>query len=138
MAQPPPVRQRRPVWATSAVIVSVGYVLAIGLVLGERPDSGRANAAELAAGLQTALQQRDPQVLESLFDRGALPRGYAEGLIGQLPAGAQIEARPVRVGERDAITASVISGPERWCAGWLVAPEGDRLVLSVTPALAPC
>jgi hypothetical protein len=138
VAHPPPVRKRRPVGVISAGITSVIYVIVIGLVLVWQPDPGRSSAAELAEGVQTALQQRQPDVFESLFARGALPDGYAEDLFAQVPAAAQVEARPIVVGEREGVTASATSGSERWCASWLVVPEDDRLVLSVTPALASC
>jgi len=138
VVQPPPVRKRRPVWVISAGVTSVIYVIVIGLVLVWQPDPGRSSAAELADGVQTALRQREPDVLESLFGRGALPHGYADDLLAQVPAGAHVEARPIVVGEGDGVTASATSGSERWCASWLVVPEDDRLVLSVTPALAAC
>ena len=50
----------------------------------------------------------------------------------------RIEARPIVVGEREAVTVSAVTGSERWCASWLVVPDGDWVVLSVTPALAAC
>ena len=56
--------------------------------------------------------------------------GYAEDLFTQLPAGAQAEARPITVGEREAVTAEVTDGQRWWCS-WLVEPDGDRLVLTV-------
>jgi hypothetical protein len=138
VAQPPAIRKRRPVWIISAAVVSVVYVIVVGLVSAAQPDLGRSTSVELAADLQAALDQRDADSFEGLFARGAVPRGYADDLFAQLPAGAHVEARPITVGEREAVTASVISGPERWCTSWLVEPVGDRLVLSVTPAVAAC
>ncbi len=138
MAQPPPIRKRRPVWIISAAVVAVLYVIIIGLVSVAQPERGRSTSVELAADLQAALQQHDADAFERLFARGALPDGYADDLFTQLPPGAQVEARPITIGERGAVTAAVINGPERWCTSWLVAPARDRLVLSVTPALASC
>jgi hypothetical protein len=138
VAQPPPIRKRRPVWIISAAVVAVVYVVVVGLVSAAQPDLGRSTAVELAADLQAALDQRDADRFESLFARGAVPHGYAEELFAQLPPGAQVEARPVMVGDREAVTVSMVSGPERWCTSWLVEPAGDRLVLSVTPAVAAC
>ena len=119
MAQPPPIRKRRPVWIISAAVTAVVYVVIVGLVVLRQPDAGRSSTAELAAGMQTALVQRDADAFESLFARGALPDGYADDLLAQLPAGAQVETRPITVGEREAVSASVISGPSAGAAaGW--------------------
>ena len=125
-------------WIISAAVTAVVYVVVVGLVVLRQPDAGRSSTAQLATGMQTALVQRDPDAFESLFARGALPDGYADELFAQLPAGAQAEARPITVGEREAVIASVINGAERWCSSWLAVPDGDLLVLSVTPALASC
>ena len=122
----------------SAAVVAVCYALAIGIVLARQPDPGRPTVPELAMGVETALQQRDADAFESLFARGAVPGQYADALFAQVPAGASVEARPVVVGEREAVTASVTSGSERWCISWLVVPARDRWVLSMTPALASC
>ena len=138
MAEPPPIRKRRPVWVISAAVTAIVYVVVIGLVALRQADPGRSTPAELAVGIQTALQQRDSAAFESLFARGGVPNGYADELMAQVPAGAQIEARPIVVGEREAVTVSAVTGSERWCTSWLVVPDGDRLVLSVTPALAAC
>jgi hypothetical protein len=139
VAQPPPIRKRRPVWIISAAITSVVYVVVIGSVVLRQPDPGRSTAAELAAGMQTALMQRDPDAFQSLFARGALPVGYARDLLTQLPAGVAVDAQVVvTAGGRDAVTAKVSDGQRWWCMGWLVEPDGDRVVLTAAPALATC
>ena len=57
MAEPPPIRKRRPVWVISAAVTAIVYVVVIGLVALRQADPGRSTTAELAVGIQTATRQ---------------------------------------------------------------------------------
>ena len=61
MAEPPPIRKRRPVWVISAAVTAIVYVVVIGLVALRQADPGDPRAAELAVGIRTALSSASRQ-----------------------------------------------------------------------------